>query len=313
MKKLIISLLLFIPLQIVSGQDRIITIQNDTIHCRIISVSPIQILYEQREENGYMIGIFLPIERVLEYYQAPKSTKINPFFRTEGQVLKPSHRWMVGLQTGTSFLTASSVKSWKRLITEGMGMSQSQADDFGEQHKRGRHLNGAIYYMDSDNFGLGAKYSFFTSSAQIDFIVKSYGDDFPTYVCVGIKEKQYIHYIGPSIIFRQWLGKNRKFQFSEMFSTGYVHYRDELRMNATFNLDNALIEGNTWGMNGGISLDYYPVSWLSIGVNSGFTYARLTKLRISDKNTSQTGELGQEYYQYLSRLECSLGIRFSFN
>ena len=39
MKKLIVGILMLISLQIVSGQDKIITIQQDTIFCRIVSVS----------------------------------------------------------------------------------------------------------------------------------------------------------------------------------------------------------------------------------------------------------------------------------
>ena len=67
MKKLIICLLMFIPLQMVSGQDRIITIQNDTIHCRILSISPAHIHYEQKAENEYVVGRFISAEQVLTY------------------------------------------------------------------------------------------------------------------------------------------------------------------------------------------------------------------------------------------------------
>ena len=312
MKRLIVGLLMCIPLQIVSGQDKIITIQNDTIYCRIVSVSSTRIQYEQRVENQYVVGKFIPREQVLEYYQDPQSVEINSYYRTERQKSKPSHRFLVGAQVGASFLMKSSIED-KKKIMDNMGMSESQEKDYYNQLKRGWHLHGDIHYMESDNFGLGVKYSFFTSSAQKDFIMNLYGEYLPTYVCVGLKEKQYIHYAGPSVFFRQWLGENKKFQLAETFSMGYVRYRDELRMDATFNLDNALIKGSTWGANCGMSLDYFPKSCLSIGANVGFMYARLTKLHFSDKESTQTVELPKEYYQSLSRLDCSISIHYHFN
>ena len=64
MKKFIFVLALAIPLQIATGQDRIITIWHDTIHCRILSVSENHIHYEQKVD-GYMVGRFMPTEQVL--------------------------------------------------------------------------------------------------------------------------------------------------------------------------------------------------------------------------------------------------------
>jgi len=246
-KRLMIILLIFLPLQLVSGQDKIVT--------------------------------------------------------------KPSHRWLAGIQTGGSFSIAFSDESWRSLIFN--NMSKLQIENFNNQLKRGWHLNGDIHYMISDKFGLGAQYSFFTSSAKTDFIVSSHGY-IPTFVCVELKGNQYINYTGLSVIFREWTDKNQKLLLTKMFSVGHVDYRDEYRINATFNLDNALVKGNTWGANFRISMDYFLISWLSIGANVGFMYARIAKLHISDKKTTQTVELDKKYYQSLARFDCSLGIRFTF-
>ena len=53
MKKLIIGLLILILPQIVRGQDQIITVQQDTIHCRIVTISSAH-QYEQKARNGYL-------------------------------------------------------------------------------------------------------------------------------------------------------------------------------------------------------------------------------------------------------------------
>ena len=300
---------MFIPLQMASGQDKIITIQNDTIHCRIIYVTPARIQYEQKAENGNMIGKFIPGEQVLEYYQNSQPAEINPYNRPNRQAIKPSRRWMVGLQSGASFLTKTSESEYN-LINR--GMSQLQDEDFYKQLKRRWYLHADIYYLPYDNFGWGVKYSFLTSSAQKDILMKSNDNYLPSYLCVGMKERQYIHYAGPSVIFRQWLGKSHQLLLTEPLSIGYVHYRDELRMDAIFSSDNGLVEGNTWGATCGISLDYFPLPYLSIGVNAGAMYSRLSKLKMSDKHSTTTGKLDRHYYQSLSRIDCSLGIRFHF-
>ena len=470
-KKTLFSLLMLILLQTISGQDIIITIKKDTIHCSILSVTLTQIHYEQIAENGFVSGKFIPTEQVLEYFrtsqleknnyagssnssnkhyfgyniahgvgkykenkkwnldyigmgfdyayclddadvgiglefsyftnlnialpiklkknigkhffvgvgimavfeqgentgicasamtgleyvfesglslslnpslrysimnikvdnpmpdilqhaiislglgyrfnhQISQLSKNNTYYWIDRQKPKPSHRWMVGIQTGGSLLLASTTDSEENLTY--MGMSILQAEDYYKQQKRGWHLNGDLYYLLFDNFGLGARYSFFTSSAHKDFLVRNHNDVLPSFINVSLNEKQYINYAGPSVFFRQWLDKNKNFQMTGTFSIGYVHYRDEIRLDATFNLDNALVEGKTWGTTYGISFDYFPISWLSVGINAGFIYSRLTKLDISDKEKTQSIYLPNTYYRHLSRLDCSLGMRFHF-
>ena len=82
MKKIIFSFLIFLPLQIVSGQDKIITIQNDTILCRIVSVSSTHIQYEQKDENQNIVGKFIPTEEVLEYFRSAQSSEIASNYQT---------------------------------------------------------------------------------------------------------------------------------------------------------------------------------------------------------------------------------------
>ena len=312
MKKAFISLLMFTILQIVNGQDQIITIANDTIHCRIISISPTHIQYEQKMGNGNIVGKFIPIKQVLTYVRNQRPVEIDPYYdRVERKTAKPSRRWMIGLQAGGGFLTESSIGTKKELMN--LNMTDLQTDGFYKQLKRGWYLHADFHFMDSDFFGVGMKYSLFTSSVHKDFLMNFSQDDFPAYVCVGIEENMYVHYVTPmEFFFRQWLNKDNTLQLTEALSAGFVHYRDEFQMNATFYLDNVLIEGNTWGATCSISLDYYPVSWLSLGINAGAMYSRLTKLDFSTKEKTQSVELSKEYYQFLSRFDCSLGIRFIF-
>jgi len=105
MKNLIVSFLFFFPLQIVNGQDKIITIQHDTIRCRIISISPSHIQYEQIVD-GFTIGKFISTEQVLSHLQNTQPEQVNPYDRFEKLASKSTHRCLASVQTGSSFLTA---------------------------------------------------------------------------------------------------------------------------------------------------------------------------------------------------------------
>ena len=311
MKNLIVGLLLFLPLQIVMGQDKIITIQRDTIQCRIISISSAHIQYEQKVD-GYLVGKFIPTDQVLAYFRSPQSSEVNPYdlaSRQNIKPLKPKQRWMMGVYPGRGSLLASTTDDEKEMIA--MGIPKSQAANYNNQLKHGWSIGGDIHYLFSDFFGLGAKYSLFTSSAKGDFTLKI-DNYFPQFMCMEIDERQYIHYAGPSVIFRQWLDENRKLQLSETLSAGYVHYRDELRTTSVEGLFNALGKSNTWGANAGLSLGYYPLPWLSVGVNAGFMYARLTKMDMSTRYTTETIEYDKKDYEYLTRLDYTFSIRFHF-
>ena len=96
MKKLMISLLVFIPLQIVSGQDKIVNIQHDTIYCKIISVSSTDIKYQQKGKNQYTVVKKIPTEEVLEYFQNLELSKSHSNYRTDSQILKPVKKHYLG-------------------------------------------------------------------------------------------------------------------------------------------------------------------------------------------------------------------------
>jgi len=310
---------MFIPLQILTGQDKIITIQQDTINCKIISISNNNILYEQKE-NGLLVGKFIPTDQVLEFLRSSSGILGNPY-RKAGQKTKPERPWMISINPGRSIMLASTTDDENALINY-LGANISKTKDYYKQLKHGWNLSGDIYYLSSDNFGIGAKYSLFTTSAEQDFIINfaplQPGFYFNTplhsymYSTMELKEKIYIHYAAPSLIFRQWLDENKKFQLIETLSVGYVHYRCEEQMKFAYYNSNVLEESNTWGADIGLSAGYYPLQWLSVGMNVGFMYARLTEVKFTTIDFSEKQALAEKDYEYLTRFDYSLNIRFHF-
>jgi hypothetical protein len=296
MKKIIICFVLFLFLHTVRGQDIIITIQQDTISCRILSILPTHINYEQKIGNQRAVGKFIPVEKVLEYHR----TKPAPF-----------QHWRAGVQFGGSYLLDSSADSEKEM-QESMGMAEKDAKNYSKQYRRGIHVGGDVHYLFNEYIGVGIKYSLFYTSASADFTL-NWGDGI-NYICMGIEDRGYVNYVGPSIISGQWLDKAHKFKLTEQLSGGYAAYRGEERFdqNQYVLSNNLLAEGNSWGGNLEVSLEYYPSSWLSVSANAGLFYTTFKKLDITDGENSATGKLEKKDYADYSRMDYSIGVRFHF-
>ena len=307
--KIVLFLVLLVPWQLVKGQDRIITVQKDTLYCWIVSVSATQIHYEQTDDSDRIVGRFIPIEQVLEFQRKYKSVSTRERHRPKRDIPKPENRWVVGIQGGRSLLLRSTTDDENNMIIE--GYRNPQVSDYYKQLKNGWSFSGNIHYLFSENFGLGVKYSFFTSSAEEEFLVRAvpyFWVGGYQYLQIWSNEKQFINFAGPSVIFMQWLDKNNKFQMTETLSAGFVHYRNELR--TTF--DNLLAQRSTWGANAGLTLSYFPLSWLSVGANMNFIYSRLIKIDISDKDYIETLFLEKDNYFYLTRFDYMININFHF-
>ena len=61
------SLLLLFCSFAAQAQDKIITQQNDTIHCIITSISDGRVYFEQQATDGTTIGKSMPVSQVSEY------------------------------------------------------------------------------------------------------------------------------------------------------------------------------------------------------------------------------------------------------
>ena len=218
---------------------------------------------------------------------------------------------MIGIQFG-GFLSLASSENSEKNMAMAMGILRSQAKDYHKGLKSGWSFGGDIYLI-PNNFGVGFKYLLYSSGTSQDFTIKI-PSTLPEYVYMGLEEKVYVQYVGPSFIFRQWLGENRKLQLTENISAGRVSYRSELRIDPTSFpiMSNTLAKGKTYGFNIGMSFDYYPIPWMSIGANVGITSASLSSVEVSSQGTKQTVNLGKDNKESLARFDYSLGMRFSF-
>lgn len=326
------------------GQDKIITLQNDTIFCKIVSVSLEYIKFEQKE-NGL---INIPMKQVQEYSLGLRSESSSLLPSNGEQVIKPAptlpdkqqtvkpfsspekvkekssgepfSRWRIGFQGGGSYLV-NSLSPFRQALKD-MGVSpESQADDFYKQLRQGLSAGADAHYLINQYMGIGAKYSFFTSSHQADYTAKDNTAAIPTYLSVNEKENFYLQYMGLSFLVQQWLDENHKFRLNEELSVGYFMFRDELIFDSyqyvfvnpdTKAKQNGILrEGNTYGGTFQISLEYYPVSEFSVALSAGVALMLpYSSLKVSDSQSSVNQDFSIDLD--LSRIDYSLGIRFHF-
>jgi hypothetical protein len=315
MKKIIIGLVLCLSAQVVRSQDTIITTRQDTISCKILSISPTHINYEQKVGNRQAIGKFIPVGEVSKYYRSDSQWDDKKFFSS-----RPAHPWRVSLQTGFAHLTASSSDTEREM--QDMGVPKSEVKSYFKHLKNGLYLSGDVHYFFNDFMGAGVKYSFFHSSADVEFAYNAIPPSYVSYYSsyehniMGVDDRLYIHYVGPSLITQHWLDKKQTFQLLAELSIGYAYYRDEARINPylysnSFTLG-TLGEGKSLGGNVEAALAYYPSTWLSVSANVGFFSAVFKKMDITTSEGSYTEKFDKNNYENASRINASLGVQFHF-
>ena len=273
MKKPLLLCLFSFLLTLANAQDKIITITQDTIDCHIVSIGAEQISYEQKTSNGYLIGKSIPRNQVETYLRLPHSS---PNFFSQ----HPERPWLFRINSGGSWMP------WLFDNTE-------DVPGYGKKLARGFHVNASGHYLFNPYLGLGLQYSFFQSKAEGKYPLMSYGYSFPVYIMTSEKDKQYINYLGLSLISQQFLDKNKKIQLSETLSGGMFFYRIENQsfyhslksINYQTYASNSLISGHDFGATLGLSLEYYVLPSLSVGIGGNFFYASLNKVDAKQKDS----------------------------
>jgi len=252
-------------------------------------------------------------EKVTKPFSVPSSEK---------QPQEPFERWRIGFQLGGSYLL-NSLPGLRHSLQDAGVTLPYQADNFYKPLRKGMAFDIDVHYLLVPSWGIGLRYSLFSSSTQMDYSVRDLGSIMPIYYTANEKEKFYLNYFGPSLLFQQWLNRDRKFRLNEQLSVGYIYFRNEKQFdpyqyvfvnpNTGQKQYNVLNAGSTFSGNIQLSLEYYPSSWISIGANLGIFPATFYSLKVSDNNnTSVVKKLEKGNYLDMSRLDYSLGVRFHF-
>jgi hypothetical protein len=295
------------------AQDKIIGINHDTIHCTILSVSNVSILYELKNNDGSVTGKVMPLSEVAEYSRFPQPEKNSKM--SEQETPKPAqireNLFYLGLNIGGSTMP------W---YFDNFQSSLAMPDYYNKV-KTGFHINANAHYMINRFMGFGAEYSFFKSSTsgseQIEYNSSIFLTESET--C-----RQFINYVGASVLFQQHPDTKRKFILSESFSAGFLFLRLENQITLPYvsqsgyndNSSNSLLTGNCFSGKLGLTAEYKLYKAVSVGLGGNFIMGLLKKASYETKGTNgyNSSSSNQELFNpmKLSRIDCSLVLRYRF-
>lgn len=264
----------------VDAQDKIITINNDTILCRIMSINDVAIRYEQLYGGEVMVGKIIPLSNVAEYHRLPgKST-------TRIAVEKP---WQLSLSLGGGLMP------WLLESYRAAGINNEYT-----KIEQGVQIGIQAHYFVNQSIALGVQYAGFTSGINGD-VLSEINPEYPIYTYAYQRERHFVNYIGVSALFQQALGSNRKFYLTETITGGNLFYRGESQIEQELPYSsgysslhqNSLIEGVTLAAGVGISAGYKILPDLTIGTGVDFLYGKLKKVDFYYRNSQNSMQEGK--------------------
>lgn len=327
MKRPLLIFLFFMSMAAAKAQDKIITIQQDTIQCRIVSINAERISYEQKASGNYMVGKSISTTDVLQYFRSAKPESFGKdSIHLKVKRARPEHRWLFSLQGGMSHSLTDydGIKNW--LLFD--GNSASETDDYISKLKNGYHFNTSLHYLVFSFLGLGVDYNLFYAASKGDFISTAYSEfNLPVYANLGLNERLYVNFAGASLLFQQFPDKKKKIKISETLSPGIVKFREESRTNAYtmnggygsyngpamqhYDQANSLGKSTDFGAKGSLSVEYVLTPQLSAGLAGNFLWAKLHK--ISSKNSfTETNDQKLEKTIDCSHIDYGFVVRYNF-
>ena len=284
----------------VYSQDKIITLNYDTIDCRISKISNNTIFFEVYTKGVRSTGkISLP--SVLNYTISSKPVGNKKEKRTI--ITDPFQRLRLGFNGGIDYLFASS-KEAEAYMSDNLGITSSEAKSYYRDLKLGYHTNGSLTYLITPEYGAGIKYSFFSTSAGIESFVDP--QDGVHLIYASYNEQIYVNYVGAVFYAQQAFGNNNKFLLNSACSFGLATYRNE----AAYLKEYYLITGRNIGTDVSIGFEYFINRKISVGADLSVLFSSIRKMEITDGINSNTIDLDKENYENLSRIGFSAGIRF---
>jgi len=296
------------------AQDKIISINHDTIHCTILSISNESIFYELKNNDGSVTGKGIPLSQVAEYsriHQPEKNSKISEP-ETPKHVYIRENPFCLGLNIGMSTMP------WYFDNYQ----SSAAIPDYYNKLKTGFHINANAYYKIRDFLGLGVEYSFFKSGIEASTPTEYYYSSI--FIMQSEKCRQYINYLGASVLFQQHPDAQRKFILSESLSAGALFLRLEdqttypnVSQSGYSDISyNMLLTGYSFSAKMGLTAEYRVFKALSVGLGGDFIWCSLKKASIESKGSNNSGvSSGKQKLanaMNLSRIDYSFVLRYSF-
>ncbi|HKJ42606.1 MAG TPA: hypothetical protein VKA27_10970 [Sunxiuqinia sp.] len=294
MKQLIISAI-FIVIATLSGysQDRIITWNNDTITCTILSTAGHYIRF-QTEDNGV-------IKKGRMNRSLAKKVILSEESLTADSPKSSPNRLRISLESGSGLLIGSDENGRNSLVQ--MGLTQAQADDYYNQVEVGWEAKARAHYFITDEAALGLTFRHFNSNAE-SFVTLDPQDGNNLYHGL-MSDDMYVNFVGASFLYLHKLTMNGKLRFSATIDAGLTLYRDE----TTVLESSFLLTGKAYGSSADFGLEYFVLRHVSLGLDANLFLSTIHKVTYKDASTTTTQKLDNDNLQGLSSLDLLLGLK----
>lgn len=273
---------------LVTGQDLIVTNQNDSINCKITKEKDNTVYFTYSNE-GEISNTLINISEI-KYYQKtyynvselPKSYKPVSDFNK--------------IRLSTHYGFSYQINKMPDGINNYM-------KDYIKELNSGYNRGVAFSYFIQEEWGLGLRYSqFYSSNSRSDIYVednngiRNYG---------ALKDDVRIYFLGPTFTGRLYDSQHKNVCILEG-SLGYIDYLN----NYTFVDTKYQQKGNSFAMIIGIGYEIELSKQLYICFMASYYASNMFKYTIDDGTEVTTFELDEESYISLSRFDLSLSLSF---
>lgn len=293
MKNLYILVVLFLfvfSAQTLKAQDLIVTLEGDSLNCRISRIMPDKVYFTYKHQNEIR-SVFLPKTHIVF---SKKNFYTETLVPAADLVVKEDFcRWRLEVDGGVLYRlgeTPSDVTSSMR--------------DYYKDYKSGVGLNLGVQYFTSENLGFGFLYNHFNSKASVSMYNDWDADG--VYTNDFISENVSIDYYGP-VSYTRFYDKFKKNALVTGFGIGYLDYIDKSAFGSNYF---RLLGGNV-GIYFSIGYDMKLTKSTELGIKLGLVGGTLTKMTYASDNYTETVILDKDSRESLSHIDFTVGLRFN--
>lgn len=262
------------------SQDLLLTDTGDTLNCKITKVKPDYIYFSFKHEDD-ILNTLLPSNRVVLY-------QVDYFSEVE----VPANK-IVGFEDFPHFRLAVN-GGYSYLISKIGDDVPSDLRDYVKKLKSGYHFGGEATYFFTPPLGVGFRYYAFKTSNSMDGIY--YGT---------LSDDISVSFIGPSLSTR-FIDYTNHNSIIMNIAIGYMGYVNNMEL-----IDPMKMTGNTLGLAFDFSYDLGISESLSLGFRLSLITGNLFEYDLHHGGNTATIELEEGEYEGLSRIDFSVGLRFS--
>jgi hypothetical protein len=182
-----------------SGQDRIITLNHDTIACKIQRVTRSDIHFDVSTQGVTTTGR-MPLAGILSYTVSSPEGSVP---EDKSVSTRSAGGLRLGLNGGMGYIISSSKEAEEAMVN--LGMTEEKARSYYSDLKTGWYGSADATWMINQKYGAGLRYKFFNTTAATEGYFDP-GDGFNLYYAT-FRENIFVNYAGVSMFYQEPIGK----------------------------------------------------------------------------------------------------------